>query len=81
MAPKESRKVTTNHRSTPENLPSLLKQRDFTINELPRNTSLHFPIESGDKLQKLPEIVSALNSEVTRLTGKKNCGCYQRKVS
>ena len=38
MAPKESRKVTTNHRSTPENLPSLLKQRDFTINELPRNT-------------------------------------------
>ena len=38
MAPKESRKVTTNHRSTPENLPSLLKQQDFTINELPRNT-------------------------------------------
>ena len=44
-------------------------------------TSLHLPIESGDKLQKLPEIVSALNSEVTRLTGKKNCGYYQRKVS
>ena len=33
----ESWKVTTYHRSTQENLPSLLKQRDFTISELPRN--------------------------------------------
>ena len=31
--------------------------------------------------EEASEIVSALNSEVTRLTGKKNCGCYQRKVS
>ena len=58
--------------------------RDQGIVEQFNQTSserLFTSIESGDKLQKLPEIVSALNSEVTRLTGKKNCGCYQRKVS